>query len=118
MTQPDPEALRVAIQETRRLTSKPFAVNITLLPTINPPDSEGYARVAVEEGVRIFETAGNSRECIFPVAANCQTKSDLAGHLIKYFKSHGCIVIHKCVSIRHAKVRFPFCIVFFAPRHR
>jgi NADH:quinone reductase (non-electrogenic) len=32
-----------------------------LLPSINPPDYEGYARAAVEEGVRIFETAGNNR---------------------------------------------------------
>lgn len=56
LTQPSPEALRVAIRETRKLTSKPFGVNITLLPTINPPDYQGYARVAVEEGIRIFET--------------------------------------------------------------
>jgi hypothetical protein len=32
-----------------------------LLPTINPPDYAGYARAAVEEGVKIFETAGNNR---------------------------------------------------------
>lgn len=86
LTQPTPEALRVAIRETRAATDKPFGVNITLLPTINPPDYEGYARAAVEEGVRIFETAGNN-----------------PGKLIEYFKLHGCIVIHKCTSIRHAK---------------
>ncbi|KAL1754116.1 hypothetical protein FB107DRAFT_263660 [Schizophyllum commune] len=63
LTQPSPDALREAIRETRRRTSKPFGVNITLLPSINPPDYEGYARAAVEEGVRIFETAGNAREC-------------------------------------------------------
>ncbi|KAH7920986.1 inosine monophosphate dehydrogenase [Leucogyrophana mollusca] len=86
LTQPNPEALRVAIRETRKATDKPFGVNITLLPSINPPDYEGYARAAVEEGVKIFETAGNS-----------------PGKLIKYFKSQGCIVIHKCTTIRHAK---------------
>ena len=32
----------------------------------------------------------------------------LAGPLIKYFKSQGCIVVHKCTTIRHAKVRFNF----------
>lgn len=64
LTQPNPEALREAIRETRKLTSKPFGVNITLLPSINPPDYEGYARVAVEEGVKIFETAGNNRVSI------------------------------------------------------
>ena len=63
MTQPSPDALRSAIRETRELTTKPFGVNLTILPTINPPDYEGYARAAVEEGVKIFETAGNNREC-------------------------------------------------------
>ena len=43
------------------MTKNNFGVNITLLPSINPPDYEGYARAAVEEGVRIFETAGNNR---------------------------------------------------------
>ncbi|KAF7365255.1 hypothetical protein MVEN_00397300 [Mycena venus] len=86
LTQPNPAALRNAIKETRSLTSKPFGVNITLLPSINPPDYAGYARAAVEEGVKIFETAGNS-----------------PGELIRYFKSNGCIVIHKCTTIRHAK---------------
>ncbi|KAJ3558556.1 hypothetical protein NM688_g849 [Phlebia brevispora] len=86
LTQPDPETLRTAIRKTRELTSKSFGVNITLLPSINPPDYAAYARVAVEEGVKIFETAGNN-----------------PGALIRYFKSHGCIVIHKCTSIRHAK---------------
>ena len=63
LTQPSPEALREAIRETKKLTSKPFGVNITLLPSITPPDYPGYARAAVEEGVRIFETAGNNRMC-------------------------------------------------------
>ena len=62
LTQPNPEALRVAIRKTRTLTDKNFGVNITLLPSINPPAYAGYARVAVEEGVKVFETAGNNRE--------------------------------------------------------
>lgn len=62
LTQPSPDALREAIRKTRTLTSKPFGVNLTLLPSINPPDYEGYAKAAVAEGVRIFETAGNNRE--------------------------------------------------------
>lgn len=86
LTQPSPDALRQAIRETRKLTSKNFGVNITLLPSINPPDYEGYARAALEEGVRIFETAGNN-----------------PGPVVKLLKSHGCIVIHKCTTIRHAK---------------
>jgi NADH:quinone reductase (non-electrogenic) len=70
LTQPNPQALRVAIRETRKLTSKPFGVNITLLPSINPPDYEGFARAAVEEGVKIFETAGNNRFLLFFFFAN------------------------------------------------
>lgn len=68
LTQPNPDALRTAIRETRAATNKPFGVNLTLLPTINPPDYEGYARAAVEEGIRIFETAGNNREFRLPVS--------------------------------------------------
>ena len=63
LTQPSPSALRDAIRQTRKLTDKNFGANITLLPSINPPDYEGYARAAVEEGVKVFETAGNNREC-------------------------------------------------------
>ncbi|KAG2361536.1 hypothetical protein BDR07DRAFT_1377209 [Suillus spraguei] len=86
LTQPNPEALRTVIRETRAATNKPFGVNLTILPSINPPDYEGFARVAVEEGVKIFETAGNN-----------------PGKLIEFFKARGCIVIHKCTTIRHAK---------------
>jgi hypothetical protein len=70
LSQPNPEALRTAIRETRTLTTSPFGVNITLLPSIQPPDYAGYARVAVEEGVTIFETAGNSRAFCRPSLAS------------------------------------------------
>lgn len=30
----------------------------------------------------------------------------IAGPLIKYFKSQNCIVLHKCTTVRHAKVRY------------
>jgi NAD(P)H-dependent flavin oxidoreductase YrpB (nitropropane dioxygenase family) len=86
LTQPSPEALREAIRETRRRTDKPFGVNVTFLPSINPPDYEGYTRAAVEEGVRIFETAGNNPKKV-----------------IAYLKGEGCTIIHKCTNIRHAK---------------
>jgi len=86
LTQPNPDALREAIKKTRKLTDKPFGVNITFLPAIVPPDYEGYARAAVEEGVKVFETAGNN-----------------PGPFVKYFKQNGCTVIHKCTTIKHAK---------------
>ena len=99
LTQPNPDALREAIRKTRKLTDKPFGVNITFLPAITPPDYEGYARAAVEEGVRVFETAGNNREFL---VARVIIHSDevfmraLAGPFVKYFKQNGCTVIHKC----------------------
>lgn len=83
-TQPSPEALREEIRKCRKLTDKPFGVNLTLLPSINPPDYKGYAQAALDEGIRIFETAGNPA----PV--------------LKLLKDNNAIVIHKCVSIRHA----------------
>ncbi|KAE8209601.1 hypothetical protein CF319_g6965 [Tilletia indica] len=95
LTQPSPDALRKAIRETRALISPEiekkrkgfgsFAVNLTLLPAINPPDYEGYTRAALEEGVRIFETAGHN-----------------PGGIIKLVKEQNAYVIHKCTTIRHA----------------
>ena len=100
LTQPNPAALREAIHKTRKLTDKNFGVNITLLPSINPPDYEGYAKAAIEEGITIFETAGNNREfsfhSVFPLRSNGMLIYGIAGPLIKYFKQMGCIVIHKC----------------------
>lgn len=67
------------------MTSKPFGVNLTLLPSINPPDYGAYADAIVNSGVRIVETAGYS-----------------PGAVIKKFKEAGCIVLHKCTTIKHA----------------
>ncbi|GAA6061029.1 hypothetical protein JCM10212_004603 [Sporobolomyces blumeae] len=87
LTAGSPEQLRQSIRETRKLTSKPFAVNLTFLPSISPPPYEEYAKVIIEEGVKIAETAGG------PAAAP----------IIKMYKKAGVFVIHKCTSIRHAK---------------
>ncbi|GAB5362596.1 hypothetical protein AAMO2058_000811200 [Amorphochlora amoebiformis] len=85
LTQPNAEALRKEIRKCRSLTKKPFAVNITLLPALVPPDYKSYAKVVVDEGVKIVETAGRNPK-----------------RFIKYFKENGIYVIHKCVAIRHA----------------
>ncbi|KAK4054831.1 hypothetical protein OIV83_000755 [Microbotryomycetes sp. JL201] len=87
LTPGSPENLRKAIREVRSLTDKPFAVNLTFLPSIQPPPYEEYAKVIIDEGVKIAETAGG------PAAAP----------IIKMFKKAGIFVIHKCTSIRHAK---------------
>src|SRR5262245_46892042 len=44
LTQPTPAALRDEIERCRSLTAKPFAVNMTVLPTTRAPDYAGYAR--------------------------------------------------------------------------
>ena len=85
LTQPTPEDLRHEIDRCRRLTDKPFGVNLTILPSVKPPPYAEYRRVIIESGIRIVETAGhNPREHI--------------GH----FKEHGITVIHKCTAVRHA----------------
>jgi NAD(P)H-dependent flavin oxidoreductase YrpB (nitropropane dioxygenase family) len=60
LTQPTPEDFREDIRRCKTMTNKPFAVNIALLPAINPPDYSAYAQVVIDEGIRIVETAGNS----------------------------------------------------------
>lgn len=68
------------------MTKRPFGVNVTLLPALVPPDYGAYAQAIIDEGVRIVETAGNS-----------------PGPVIKQLKAAGCIILHKCTTIRHAK---------------
>eukprot|EP00041_Stephanoeca_diplocostata_P010302 m.163489 g.163489 ORF g.163489 m.163489 type:complete len:381 (+) comp18103_c0_seq7:142-1284(+) len=85
LTQENPEALRQEIRKCRDLTSKPFGVNLTLLPSLKPLDYPGYVRAIVEEDVKIVETAGRSPKDLVPL-----------------FKEHGITTIHKCVAIRHA----------------
>lgn len=57
---PSPAELRAEIQRCRRLTPNPFAVNLTLLPSMVPPDYGAYAQAVVDEGISIVETAGDS----------------------------------------------------------
>ena len=81
-----PEEGRKWIRRLRTLTSKPFGVNLTILPSMGtPPPYDEYASVIIEEGVKIVETAGSSPK-----------------KFIKRFKEAGLITIHKCVAIRHA----------------
>lgn len=85
LTHPHPEGLREEIRKARSLTDKPFGVNVTVLPSLRPPDFPAYARVIIEEGVKFVETAGNNPEPFLPA-----------------FKEAGIKVIHKCTSVRHA----------------
>jgi len=85
LTQKTPDLLAKEIARCRRMTDKPFGVNLTFLPTFSAPPYPEYIRAIVEGGVRIVETAGRSPE---------QYMSALKAANIK--------VIHKCTSVRHS----------------
>jgi nitronate monooxygenase len=50
LTQPSPEALTREIARCRGLTDKPFGVNLTILPSINPPPYAEYRQAIIEAG--------------------------------------------------------------------
>src|ERR1700734_1766311 len=85
LTQPTPEALAREIARCRELTDKPFGVNLTILPAINPPPYREYAQVIIDSGVRLVEPAGNT-----------------PAEFITMFRPAGIKVIHKATSVRHA----------------
>jgi nitronate monooxygenase len=85
LTQPTPDALRKEIERCRQMTDKPFGVNLTILPTINPVPYDEYRDAIIDSGVKIVETAGNNPEPHLPS-----------------FRAAGVKVIHKCVAVRHA----------------
>jgi NAD(P)H-dependent flavin oxidoreductase YrpB (nitropropane dioxygenase family) len=85
LTQPTPDDLRREIDRCRNMTSKPFAVNLTILPSVKPPPYAEYRQAIIDGGIRIVETAGYSPQ-----------------EHVAHFKEHGIIVIHKCTAVRHA----------------
>lgn len=85
LTQPTPDDLRREIERTRELTDKPFGVNLTVLPSINPPPYEEYVQAIVDSGIKIVETAGSNPEPFLPT-----------------YRAAGIKVVHKCTSVRHA----------------
>ena len=92
LTQPTPEALQKEIQACKAMSKKPFGVNLTLLPVLQPPNYDAFAQVVEDEmasgQLRLIETAGHLKG-LEPFG--------------KKFKTAGPVVIHKCVTIRHAK---------------
>ncbi len=85
LTPGSPELLVKEIQKTRDLTDKPFGINLTILPTINPIPYDEYRQVIIETGIKAVETAGNNPQPHLPA-----------------FKAAGVKVLHKCVTARHA----------------
>jgi nitronate monooxygenase len=85
LTQRTPKNLAAEIARCRAMTTKPFGVNLTFLPSVTPPDYPGYVQAIIDGGVKIVETAGNNPQRWMP-----------------QLKEAGMKVIHKCTSVRHA----------------
>jgi nitronate monooxygenase len=85
LTQKSAADLANEIAKCNDLTNKPFAVNLTFLPTVNAPDYPAYIDAIIKGGVKIVETAGRSPQQYMP-----------------QLKDAGIKVIHKCTSVRHA----------------
>jgi NAD(P)H-dependent flavin oxidoreductase YrpB (nitropropane dioxygenase family) len=85
LTQPSPDDLRREIELCRRLTSKPIGVNLTILPTVQPPPYAAYRQAIIDMEIKIVETAGYKPQ-----------------EHVEELKAHGIKVIHKCTAVRHA----------------
>lgn len=88
----DEESFRKAINETRKLTSKPFLVNVTIFPSvrITAAHHQMYLKVCAEEQVAGLEISG--------------TPLDKAAGMpfIAMLKKAGVKLFHKVGSVRHA----------------
>ena len=85
LTQQTPADLANEIARCKDMTDKPFAVNLTFLPTVTSPDYPGYVKAIIDGGVTVVETAGRNPAQVLP-----------------YLKNAGIKVIHKCTSVRHS----------------
>jgi nitronate monooxygenase len=86
LTQPTPQALSAEIERCRSMTDKPFGVNLTVLPTLNPPDYRGYTQAVIDSGIKIVETAG----------------TPAIREFWEMMQPHGITILHKCTAVRHA----------------
>ncbi len=86
------ETFRQAIEETRKMTSKPFTVNITLLPSVrlNPENYQMWLRVCAEEKIAAIEISGTPID------------KALGMGTIEMLKKAGVKMFHKVGSVRHA----------------
>lgn len=85
LTQKTPADLAKEIARCRKMTDKPFGVNLTFLPTVTAPDYPGYISAIIDGGVKIVETAGRNPQQYLP-----------------RLKEAGIKIIHKCTSVRHS----------------
>ena len=85
LSQPTPDDLHAEIKRARELTDKPIGINLTTLPTINPPPYDEYRDAAIQAGIDVVETSGSN-----PAA------------FTRHYQDAGVTVIHKVTSVKHA----------------
>ncbi len=84
---PELEDFRQAVRQMKALTQKPFAVNVSIPPDVNPGDKTAdYLRICAEEGVGIIELAGGNPTPFAPI-----------------IKGYGMKLIIKMAALKHAK---------------
>jgi len=83
---PSPTELKAGIEKLRRLTDKPFGVNVTLMPSFRQMDRGALVDTAVAQGAAAIEFAG-------PDTLQYYERIKTAGTTK---------IIHKCAYARHA----------------
>ncbi len=86
------DELRAAIRETKKLTDKPFMVNVTILPSVHitAEHHKMYLRVCAEEKVAGLEISGTPLD------------KAVGMEFIDILKKAGVKMFHKVGSVRHA----------------
>ena len=85
LTQTSAADLANEIARCRKMTDKPFGVNLTFLPSLASPNYPGYIQAVIDGGVTVVETAGRNPQEHLPALQEAGIK-----------------IIHKCTSVRHA----------------
>jgi nitronate monooxygenase len=86
------DELRDAIRQTRKLTDKPFMVNVTILPSVHitAEHHKMYLRVCVEEKIAGLEISGTPLD------------KAVGKEFVELLKKAGVKLFHKVGSVRHA----------------
>ncbi|MCX5868370.1 MAG: nitronate monooxygenase, partial [Proteobacteria bacterium] len=92
-TYPTGDDLRAAIRETRKLTKKPFCINVTMLPAMMIGDEhyQNWFNVIADEGVAGVEIGGKPLDRL----GN--------GEHIKILHDAGVKIMHKVGAVKHGK---------------
>jgi nitronate monooxygenase len=81
-----PEGLREAIKKVKDLTDKPFGVNISLFPSIQPIPNREFIEIIIDEKIKAVEASGHRAP----------------EEYISLLKEGNVRLIHKSATVRHA----------------